>query len=239
MNALAPRQLVFDGYFVHSRGGGAARLDGVLDFLGTNAGTPQLRTDLGVPIMVFETETDLGPLVRYALARQPDTNRLRTWEVSGTSHADAYLVGGSFSSCSGKINDGPHHYVVTAAMGDMLRWVDGGPIPPASDRIQVGGSDGATIARDAHGIALGGIRTPSVDVPVETLSGQAPPGSSYLCGLFGSATPFDQATLHSLYPTRQAYLDAFDKSLDDAIARGFVRAADRDEFAAEARAAAV
>jgi len=41
--------------------------------------------------------------------------------------------------------------------------------------------------------------------------------------------------LHALYPTQQAYLDAFDKALNAAIGRGFVRAADRAELAAEAR----
>jgi hypothetical protein len=120
-------------------------------------------------------------------------------------------------------------------MAALLRWVEDGTAPPHSGRIQTGGTDGTTVSRDAHGIALGGIRTPPVDVPVETLSGQAPAGTSVLCSLFGSATPFDHATLTSLYPTQQAYLDAFDKALDQAISLGFVRAADRDEFAAEAR----
>jgi hypothetical protein len=188
--------------------------------------------------MAFETETDVGPLLRYALARQADTDRLRTWEVAGTSHADAYLVNGNLSLCPGGINDGPQHYVATAAMADLLRWVGGGAAPPHSPRIAAGGTDGTTVMRDEHGIALGGIRTPSVDVPVETLSGQAQPGAPVLCALFGSATPFDHATVASLYPTPQAYLDAFDRSLAEAIDKGFVRAADRAQYRAEAEAKA-
>jgi hypothetical protein len=124
-------------------------------------------------------------------------------------------------------------------MAAFLRWVDDGRAPPHSDPIQTGSADGVTVARDAHGIALGGVRTPSVDVPVETLSGQAPAGTPTLCALFGSSTPFDHATLTALYPTEQAYLDAFDKALDQAVSLGFVRAADRDEFAAEARAVSI
>ena len=235
INAIQPVANAFDGFFVHSRGAGAAGVDGKLDITGPPNGY-QVRTDLDVPVMVFETETDVGPLLRYAVARQPDTDLLRTWEVAGTSHADAYLLGGvSFGGCPANINDGPQHYVATAAMGALLAWVEHGTAPPHSGRIQTGGTDGTTVARDAHGIALGGIRTPSVDVPVETLSGQAAPDTSVICALFGSATPFDHATLTSLYPTQQAYLDAFDKSLDQVIGLGFVRAADRDEFAAEAR----
>jgi hypothetical protein len=57
-----------------------------------------------------------------------------------------------------------------------------------------------------------------------------------LCALFGGATPFDHTTLTSLYPTKKTYLSAFDRALDRAIRQGFVRRADRAEFAAEARA---
>ena len=62
------------------------------------------------------------------------------------------------------------------------------------------------------------------------------PGAPVLCALFGGATPFAHATLTALYSTKDAYLAAFDKSLDRAITRGFVRRVDRGEFAAEARA---
>jgi Alpha/beta hydrolase domain len=91
---------------------------------------------------------------------------------------------------------------------------------------------------DEYGIALGGIRTPSVDVPVATLSGEAPADASHLCNRFGISVPFDDTRRASLYPTRNAYLDAFDEALDRAVASGFMRAADREAFAAEARAVA-
>jgi Alpha/beta hydrolase domain len=238
INAIEPIAKTFDGFFVHSRGAGAAGVDGTVDLRDFSPETNSypFRTDLDVPVMVFETETDVGPF-GYAVARQPDTDRLRAWEVAGTSHADAYLVGGtSFPGCAGSINNGPQHYVATAAMAALLRWIDDGTAPPHADPIQTGGTNGTTVARDAHGIALGGIRTPSVDVPIATLSGETPADAPTLCAIFGSSTPFDHATLTSLYPTQQAYLDAFDKALDQAISLGFVRAADRDEFAAEARA---
>jgi hypothetical protein len=234
VNAVQPVANVFDGFFVHSRGSGAAGLDGSLGMRGVGVAY-RFRTDLDAPIVVFETETDVGPLLGYAAARQPDTDGLRTWEVAGTAHADAYLVGGTFALCPGGINTGPQHYVATAALEALMVWVEGGAAPPHGDPIQTAGADGTTIARDGHGIALGGVRTPSVDVPVAALTGEAPAGAELLCALFGGGTPFDGATLTSLYPDQQAYLDAFDGALDRAIGLGFVRAADRDEFAAEAR----
>jgi len=235
IDAVDPVADAYDGFFVHSRGAGGARPDGTLDLRGESGGV-HFRSDLDVPVLAFETETDVGPLLGYAKARQPDTDRLRVWEVAGTSHADSYLVNGSFSFCPAGINNGPQHYVAEAAMAALLRWVEKGTAPPHGTRIHTSTPDSTTVTRDAHGIALGGIRTPSVDVPVETLTGDSSPGQPVLCALFGGAKPFDQATLTSLYPTRQRYLDGFDNALDRAITLGFVRRADRDEFAAEARA---
>jgi hypothetical protein len=48
------------------------------------------RTDLGVPVLAFETETDLNE--GYAGDRQPDNRWFRDWEVAGTSHADDYTI---------------------------------------------------------------------------------------------------------------------------------------------------
>jgi hypothetical protein len=234
INAVQPIAHAFDGFFVHSRAADAASLDGAPGFDGTSQ-PYRFRADLEVPVVVFETETDVG-LLRYATARQDDTDRLRVWEAAGTSHADAYLVGGSFPLCPAGINDGPQHYVTEAAMAALIGWVAEGTAPPSGEPIQTDGPDGLTITRDEHGNALGGVRTPSLDVPVSTLTGEAQPGAPTICALFGGSTPFDAATLHELYPTQDDYLAAFGEALDDAIDRGFVREADRAEYEAEARA---
>jgi hypothetical protein len=234
INAVHPLARVYDGFFVHSRGDGAATLDGEPTIRGTDVGY-RIRDDLDVPVLIFETETDVGPLLRYSLARQDDTDRLRVWEVAGTAHADAHLVGREFGLCPGGINDGPQHWVAKAAVEALLAWVVDGVEPPRGEPIETTG-DGTEVVRDEHGLARGGIRTPSVDAPVSALSGEAPPGTEILCALFGSSTPFDAATLAELYPTRDDYLARFDAALHVAVEAGFVRAADRDAYAAEARA---
>jgi hypothetical protein len=221
---------VYDGYFVHSRGASAAGFEG-----GSQGRTTvyKIRDDVDVPVMVFETETDVGPLLRYGLVQQDDSATLRVWEVPGTAHADAFLVGGSFSACPYPVNSGPQHYVATAALAATMHWVETGTPPPTAPRIQTTG-DGTEIVRDNHGLALGGIRTPSVDVPVATLSGESEPGAPVLCALFGKTVPFDDATIKSLYVSKDDYTTRFDAALDTAINAGFVRAAERTEFSTEA-----
>jgi hypothetical protein len=233
VNAIQPIADAYDGFFVHSRGAGAARLDATRAIGASDA--YRVRTDLDVPVLLFETETDVGPLLKYGLARQPNTKKIVTWEVAGTAHADGFLVGGQFSACPYPINDGPQHWVATAAMSALLRWVEKGTHPPVGDRIETTG-DGTTVTRDEDGLALGGIRTPSVDAPVSELTGASAPGAPVLCALFGKSTPFDTATLQQRYGTKEGYLQAFDTALDAAVAKGFVRKADRAAYAAEGRA---
>src|SRR5690606_28228398 len=95
VNGVHPLRPVFDGFLVHSRGGGAAPVDGSAEEgLGSSiAGEVHIRDDLDVPVLVFSTETDLT-LLGYAPARQPDSDHVRSWEIAGTAHADAFLLGG-------------------------------------------------------------------------------------------------------------------------------------------------
>jgi hypothetical protein len=197
-----------------------------------------VRDDLDVPVFVFETETDLGPRLRYGPARQPDTDRFRAWEVAGTAHADAYLVGPAidFLGCAGLINDGPQHQVAMAALRALERWVVDGVAPPVASPLHLASAEPPVLSRDALGNALGGVRTPAVDAPVAALSGDAPAGASELCSLFGETRPFDGATLAALYEDRAGYLAAHGRALDAAIAGGFLLADDRAALEARGEA---
>ena len=81
--------------------------------------------------------------------------------------------------------------------------------------------------RDADGIALGGIRTPPVDVPVATLSGAPGPNPSTICLLLGSTKPFSAARLAELYPSRAVYQQQYEADADATINAGFALAEDR------------
>ena len=132
-DTLQPLSHPFDGIFIHSRGGGGAGINGGSVTSSSLNSDLRIRTDLHVPVFMFETQTDLIEL-GYAAAQQPNTLYIRTWEVAGTSHADEYLVGRSISTllgCHTAINSGPQHDVVQAVFAAFTRWVVHRTLPPS------------------------------------------------------------------------------------------------------------
>ncbi|MCV7398674.1 hypothetical protein H7K24_00690 [Mycobacterium fragae] len=258
VNAIDPLASVYDAFLVHSRFGAAAALDGKSIFEESQIGTSTavaFRRDMRVPLVTLITETDLfSPLMGYHLARQPDNERLRVWEVAGTAHADNYtiqvaaidtgsaalddivaayaptntLLGQQLGYC---INFAPqHHYVLQAALSALCRWVETGQPPPSADPIESSATDPPQPVTDANGLAQGGVRTPWVDVPIARTSGIGSEETA-MSAIFGSGEPFDAATLRSLYPGGATdYLQRFTAALDSAIQAGFILPADREEI---------
>ncbi|MBV8950115.1 MAG: hypothetical protein JOZ99_04515, partial [Actinobacteria bacterium] len=89
LDAIAPSTHVWDGYLVYSRGGAGAALSQSPQTTITPPTPTLIRTDLRQPVLIFTTEADLL-LLGYVSARQPDTRRIRDWEVAGTAHDDTY-----------------------------------------------------------------------------------------------------------------------------------------------------
>lgn len=234
-DALEPHGYPYDGIFIHSRGVSGAPLDGGSITAATDQSPLRIRTDLRVPVFMSETQTDLV-LLGYAPAQQPDTDRIRTWEIAGTSHADSYEVGGDAGllGCTSPINTGPQHVVVQAAFADFSRWVTDGTPPPTPAPFRLESTTPPVLALDQHGNVIGGVRTPAVDVPVSTLSGSAPAGTSLICSLFGSTTPFTAAQLAGLYGSKADYLSRFSADLDRAIAGRYLLPAERPQLLAQA-----
>ncbi len=97
VNAVAAAGGDFDGFLIHSRAAAGLPAGDVgtgIDVGTVFSGEPtRIRTDLDAPVLVVQTETDLLTNFRYHLVRQPDTDRLRVWEIAGTSHADLHQIG--------------------------------------------------------------------------------------------------------------------------------------------------
>jgi hypothetical protein len=259
INAIDPVARVFDGFLVHGRGGTGASLDRGFVVSSMFGPAEQIRTDLRVPVLVLQSETDVA-LLGGGRAAQPDAPLLRNWELAGAAHGDTYLLLASarddgslspadlarllaptadlvFFKAETPINSGPqHHYVTCAALSWLAGWAGGGAAPPQAPRLDL--ADGGTdLVRNELGIATGGIRTPWTDVPAAILSGLGQGGERFAM-LFGTTVPVPEGGLAALYPGGAAsYLARFEGSLDEAIAAGFLLAADRAEILAVAAAA--
>ena len=240
INAIHPVYRPFDGYLVHSRGDGSPPLSQPPQI---EIPTPErvlIRDDLDVPVLNFQTETDLF-LLGAVSDRQADSERFRLWEVAGTAHGDYYsfIIGRAdtgedprfllveeatgipgFLQCDRPVNAGPMAWVFGAAVRALDTWVRDGTLPPAAERLQVDDSQSA-FERDSLGIARGGIRTPWVDAPAATLSGEGQSGDR-LCFLFGTTELFDADHMASLYVDQAGYVAAVEQALEAAIAKGFL-----------------
>ena len=244
IDAIHPVAAIYDGFLVHSRGAGGllgAPLSQSPQPAITIPSPTLIRLDLDVPVLTFQTETDLL-LLQSLAARQDDTARLRLWEVAGTAHVDTYTLVTAFTdlgksadaadlvltssplgafTCGQPINSGPQHFVLKAAIHWLDRWVRRGVPPPSAPRLAIDPGPPARFVLDTHGNATGGIRTPQLDVPIATFSGDGQSGS-IACLLFGTTVPFDASTLRGLYPTHRAYVSAFNHATLLAVRAGFV-----------------
>jgi hypothetical protein len=236
VDAVAPLAKVYDGYLIHSNGATGAPVSATL-----RAPTPTLlRTDLGRPVLNFETETDV---LAHLPARQPDNANYRLWEVAGTAHVDndALTLFGyqdhsqtpqdANPSCTSAFNTAPENDVFDTAYADLRAWVRTGQPPPHAPRMQINAA-GTDVARDSFGNGIGGIRLPQLEAPTATLTGtgnkpaDTNPVSGF-CVLFGTTTPFTAATLSRLYPTHADYVRAFTAAADRLARQGFLLPADR------------
>lgn len=231
-----------DGYFVQQAAtarsinfGPACGADGSPPFPDC---TPRLQfpdnlvsTDLPVPVVHANTETDLEILLFGTAGRQADTPTFRYYEVAGgshlTVHKDVEILPAGVDGpdavfledlCQFELNttgDGPVFvsYVFNALWENMEKQVNHGRTPPAGRQMDV--VDGV-VQRDEFGNGLGGIRLPSMTVPTATYTpgNQAAPDlppflqplAILACRLAGSVTPFDVLTEAELYPHHATYV---------------------------------
>ena len=244
VNGAHPIAKVYDAFFIHSRGAsGSGFEDSGFGLPGFGGGGAELiRDDLEEPVLQFQTETDVTGALGFLAARQPDTSKLVTWEVAGTAHADKYLVDFNKDNPMGMVdcpnaNDGPQFRIIRAALSALSAWMRDGTEPPKGAPLETDAN--GMSKRDEHGNALGGVRSPDVDVPIATLSGDSTDVSGFFCFIFGSTTPFTAEKLMELYPTHEDYVAKVRASAEATQEAGFVLAAEAMDFVVEAENAPV
>ncbi len=233
INGIDPIVRVFDGYLIHGRGDSAPNPS----MEGDRLSPVLIRDDVDVPVFIFETETDLTVL-RYASARQDDAENIRTWEVAGAAHSDTYSLAypnglprranlGAVIGCENLINDGPQHETLQAAFHLLNNWVATGNAPSSSPRIELVEGEEVVIARDAMGIAVGGVRTPPVTAPLRILSGD-PVATEGFCFLFGDTTELDAESLNDLYGSLDTYVQQLQVAAAESVSNGWLLQSDAD-----------
>ena len=232
INAVDPIVGVFDGYLIHGRGDGAPHPS-----MEERLSSIAIRDDVKVPVLIFETETDITVL-RYADARQDDAEHIRTWEVAGASHSDTYSLSypnglprranlGAVIGCENLINDGPQHETLQAAFHQLNEWIASGEAPDSSPRIELEDIEELIVARDALGIAIGGVRTPPVTAPLRILSGD-PVATEGFCFLFGDTTELSTETLINMYGSLDSYVQELETAAVESVSKGWLLQIDAD-----------
>ncbi len=97
------------------------------------------------------------------------------------------------------INNIYRQYIEPAVYKNLEEWVINGTLPPVCELIKLN-ADGSGFAVDEHGNALGGLRSPAVDVPIATYyeAADAEEGKPFAWS-FGYQENFSSQKLQELY----------------------------------------
>jgi len=254
IDAVQPRSPVYQGFLVHSQFGTGAPLSQAPQASAAAPTPTTIRADIGVPVFEFETETDVANSNLTDRLHVGDPKWFRLWEIAGSSHYDYYglAIGpddtangagavenlaamqhptrtpvGGFH-CSVPINTGGTHWALDAAVSALNRWVVDGTPPPRAPFLATTHVSRVVFALDAHGNAIGGVRTPQVDAPIAALGSQGNSGG--FCFLFGSTVPYGTAELAGLYPDHGRFVSAWAGAVQRDRAHGFLLPADGAEL---------
>jgi hypothetical protein len=165
----------------------------------------------------------------FVVPDDTDTPRFRGYEVPGSFHHWEVKPGAARLQGNGERgsehddlhNDRPWHVVVHAILDNLDRWVrDGVPMPHAS-RITRDPAAPDGVARDEYGNARGGLRTPWLDVPTARYAPRC------TCSpVTGSMTPLSGDELRARYRDHDAFVGAWERSIDSLVADRWLLAED-------------
>jgi hypothetical protein len=257
---LATGRPVYDGYIQH-RHPGMTRLRRC-GAAPAATDSRQILRNIDVPVIRVVSQTDV--LLTYARRRDDSDapgDGYRLYELAGAPHADAsfypYMPTVADQKKTGFdafLHSWPFPdqceeetallrvpimtYALDAAYANLTRWVRDGVPAPRAARVAVegGGTPLAKVMLDQHGNAVGGVRTPHLDVPSATyFTSTKGPG---LCGNLAHMKAFDWATLNALYGTPASYAIQVSGAVDRLVRERWLTESDGRKIKAEAVAPA-
>jgi len=157
---------------------------------------------------------------RAGVAPDSDDPRFRGYEIAGTFHSWSNR-GVQADDGHAVHNDRPWYLLFHALLDNLDEWVQHDVPMPDEPRIARDRAAADGVARDGDGNALGGVRTPWLDVPAARY---APTCTCH--PLTGAMVPFDTETMVARYGSSDAYIERFDAAVDDLVGRRWLRADD-------------
>ena len=223
----------------------------------------QKLTPPDVPFISLSAEGEMWQ-ARFTRQRDRFTRRggIVSYEIAGSSHgraevpgvapdalsfppiADMMKAGFKMPDTAGTMklfpagsvpNDLAWAPIARGAYRNLQLWARQGKRPPQAPGIAIDANH--EIRRDAHGNAIGGVRTPYIEAPVAAHTGYLTAGG--MGGVTGAKKPFTAETLKALYPDRAAYLAKFSAATDRLLADRWISAEDAAAMKAAAAAAPV
>ncbi len=249
---------VYDGYLIGDGDGYAPPINQCAQAFPTGLSPVAIRPR-NEPVISITTQ---GSFVGMISARRPDSDaaedRYRRYEIPGASHANQLVfqyaprpgetekvgVPAATPNCIGPdkygLTDFPLEYFMNAGFANLDAWARSNIPPPRAQVIETDpGSNSAVleIKRDKNGNAIGGLRTPYLDVPVATYYTSSKPAdekSSSFCTTQGYKVPFEKEKITALYPTRESYLSKVNRMVDSMVKERFLTKTDGEKIKNEA-----
>ena len=213
----------------------------------------------GCPCSCLQSETDVI-LLGGGLAEQPDSERIRVWEMAGAAHADTYTVSagrhddGTLSADAhgraaaphdephdrpdGHARSTPDRSSTTSPRPPWPTWRSGLPAarrprwhPGSTSTTRGPASDSTSTASRAVAFAPPGWRHRPRSWPVSARAASPSP-----CSSAAPSLSTRRRCRRSIPSGKDEYLQRFEASLDATIAAGFLLSEDREEILALAAA---
>lgn len=162
-------------------------------------------------------------------------NKCRYYEIAGAPHtdilcpvltdiADIEKTGRSLPNLSQKlisdINDFPLEMYVCGLLEKLHQWAVYGIAPKVVSPLE---RENGTLRRDSFGNALGGLRTPFLDVPIATYIASNPDDPEGICG---KMIYFTLAQVEKLYGTPDHYIELFEHAVRTQVDDGWISETD-------------
>jgi hypothetical protein len=245
-NGRSGQTVILSGYINFHHNAATDRLgyppfDGYLVRVGiVTAGRPK-----GAVLVLLESEAETIVEAKAKRPAPPDTDepRFRYYELPGTGHGLTarpirtgpgqglgavvpHGVQGISDMDGGKaayqVYDKINLPIIWGVWDNIYRWVETGVPMPRAPRVTRDASAPDGIARDKFGNALGGIRTPWVDVPDARYIARIAEKNPLEAGM----EPFSAEKMKALYGSQAAYLAKVDRRIQEMVREGWIAAGD-------------